>query len=158
MHRLIATIMFALLCGCSWHLAQDRLSPKIDHVYLQSMHPYARFESELRHQLQYHDVLLADNSSEAVLNLRILTTHLDHSTPTIGTSNQARIYTFTFDMTFDVLDKDRKLIPTQTVVARRHLILPRGQLLNNNNQLRILERELHRDAIKQLFDRLTLVS
>ena len=144
-----------LISGCGFHFRGEQpLPPALKSIHVQSANPYDQFTSTLKRNLNATGIHVK-NTPQAV-NLRILAAHLSNTNPTIGASSQARVYTFTYIATFDLVDKKGKLLlAPQTVASSRNLTLNANQILGSNDQLTLLKQELERDIVNKIYNHLT---
>ncbi len=156
MKKLIFTILFALLIsGCGFHLrGAQPLPPALQTIHIQTPEPYGEFTSILKRNLNATGIHIA--KTPQAVNLRILSSQLSNTNPTIGASSQARVYTFTYTAVFDLADrKGKTILPPQTVASSRNLTLNANQILGSNDQLTLLTRELEQDVVNKIYNRLT---
>jgi LPS-assembly lipoprotein len=136
---LITAIFFILSsAGCGFHLrGQHVLPPQLHYLQLLSGSPYGDFETTLRNSLTLIGVNVT-RCNPAPVTLHIMSVALYNDVPTIGGSNQARIYVYYYAVTFEVYDdQHRQMIPPQTVTATRTIIVNAGTALESTGQLSI---------------------
>jgi len=145
------------LASCGFHLRNQNILPaNLRVLYLSSPKPYGEFTSQLRDTLETFNVVIVDHPQQARVTLHIIQSWLSHTTPSIGISNQARIYTFTHHVIFDLRNAKGKVIsPAQTVTSSNTLTLNANQLLDTTDQARILANELQRENITKIINRLS---
>lgn len=155
MKRIVLILVACLLTGCGFHLrGQDYCHLPMHQIHIESQHPYAPLESQLRIAFARASVDVNENKC-APFSLIIHNVSLQHDTPSIGTSSQTRVFTFNYDVHFSLLNQHHHpLLSNQHLHVTHHISVPSGQLLGNNNQMAILRRYMIHDAIVQLFHRL----
>jgi len=155
--RIIITgLIFFNLTACGFHLrGQNELPPALHTVYLQTDNPYGQFESTLKQTLISAGVVMVDSPRAAPVTLSISKPVLANSMSTLGASNQTRVYTVVYTVTFSLMNAQGKvLFPATPITSTRSLTLSANQLLDSNSQLTLLEQEMQRDVIDQLYNRL----
>jgi len=155
MRRYLILILAGLLTGCGFHLrGEEYCHLPIQQIHIASPSPYGPLESQLRIAFARASVSVNENECSPY-TLVIKGVSLHHNTPSIGTSSQTRVYTFYYDVDFDLLGaRHHPLLMSQHIRVTHHIAVPAGQLLSTNNQVSILERYMIHDAIVQLFHRL----
>jgi LPS-assembly lipoprotein len=156
--QLLSVILLAaMLLGCGYHLrSQSELPPQLNRLFICSNNPYGQFEQTLRHTLRSSGVVLVDSPQEAFITLSIESTKLYTATTNVGPTSQARTYNVTYTVIYSLRNScGRVLLPPQTIVVSNTLLLNANQLLDSNNQLQMLELEMQRDAINQLYNQLS---
>ncbi len=156
--QILSVIFLAcLLFGCGYHLRNRcELPPLLNRLFLCSDNPYGQFEQTLRHTLRSSGVLLVDSPQAAPITLRIESTKLYTATTNVGPTSQARTYNVTYTVVYSLRNSCGIIIlPPQTIVVSNTLMLNANQLLDSNNQLQMLELEMQRDAINQLYNQLS---
>jgi LPS-assembly lipoprotein len=156
---LYTCIISLLLCGltaCGFQLrGHYSAAQPFKTIYLQMDSPYGPLESKLRQTLQASSVRLVDNPAQAPLTLHLYTASTTNTNVMIGPSSQSRSYTLTYTLTYVLLDAKRSIsLPPEKLQASRTLILSPNQLPQSNNQTAVLNREMERDIISQLYNRL----
>lgn len=136
---LITALFFILSStGCGFHLrGQNVLPPRLHYLALVSGTPYGDFETTLRNSLTRIGINVT-RCNQAPVTLHILGAGPYCDVPTIGGSNQARIYVYYYAVTFEVFDEQHcQIIPPQTVTATRSIIVNAGTALESTGQLSI---------------------
>jgi LPS-assembly lipoprotein len=155
---LLSIISLFNLTACSaFHLrGQNELPPALRVLYVQTDDPYGLFTATLRTTLRSSGVTLVDSPALAKVTLNVSKPLLANRGVTIGSSNQTRIYSVSYSVNYVLTASDGKpILPAQTLTTSRTLTLSPNQLLESNNQLVLLEQEMQRELINQLFNRLT---
>jgi len=144
------------LTACGFQLRNhNELAQPLHTVYLQTDNPYGSLESSLRQTLRSSGVKLADTANAAPVTLQLSKPAAINSTSTMGPSSQSRAYTLAYAVTFALVNTQGKiLVGPETLQASRSLILSANQLPQSNNQTDILNHEMERDIINQLYNRL----
>lgn len=145
------------LSDCGFQLRGEKaLPPQLHTVYLTGDNPYGPLETELRNTLVATGIKVVDNPQNAPVTLNIISTDLGHTNPTIGTSSQANVYTFTYTLNFELQDSNGKvLLQPQTIATSRNLTLNPNEVLGSSNEILLLEQELQHTMINLLYDHLS---
>ena len=152
---LIVCISF-LLTGCGFHLYNKQaMAPQLATLYVQSNNPYGSLENNLKQSLAGLDIKLADSSQAAPVSLDITNSSLTHDNPALSSSSQATVYTFTYNVTFDLLDKHGKpIINPQTVTVTRTLTLNPNEVLEASSDVDSMKQEMERELVFKIINRL----
>lgn len=146
----LTLLAFYLTSGCQFHLRHYPPRRNIHNIYVSSTDQYSPLANRFRRELSNADFHITQNTEQAQATVHIENTKLTHTAPTIGTSNQSRVYHFTYTAYFSVSDaKNRVIIKNQAITTRAHLTLSPGQLLSTNNQLDIVTHQMERDLSLQ---------
>jgi outer membrane lipopolysaccharide assembly protein LptE/RlpB len=149
------TLAFLLLTGCYFHpRAQHNLCSKFGHIYLESPTPYADFETILRQSLQLVGVQVTRTPGCAPITLHIINTLLVSDYPTIGGSNQSRVYHYYYSVTFEVRQDQCVLIPTHSISTGNVLIVNAGEALESTHQIDILLEEMQKETAHMIINEL----
>ena len=150
------TIIFLSPTGCAFKLrSQNQLPPALHVLYLKTEQHYGEFESMLRNTLESTGILLIDSPQPAAITLHVFKPLETNTSVTIGSTNHSRVYTIRYSVVFELIDCGGKMIlEPQQLTAVRTFTLSANQLLETNNQLPLLEQEMRRDLITQLYNRL----
>lgn len=150
---LIIVATLCLLSGCGFHLRGQHVFPPILHcLQLESATPFGDFESTLRRILLRLGINI-QRERQAPVILHIINTRLFSDVPTIGGSNQARVYVFYYQVNFEVLDARRNVIlPAKCVRASETLIVNAGTALEATRQLEILEQHMYEKATHMMIN------
>jgi LPS-assembly lipoprotein len=145
--RILLLLLPLFLAGCGFHLRGQNLLPvNFYAIKIESATPFADFESVLRRKLASLGVRVTRCSTAPVI-LQVTKIQLYNDVPTIGGSNQARVYVYYYQVNFDVLDEQRQaILPNQCVATSKTLIINAGTALESTNQLDILKREMQVEA------------
>lgn len=157
--KLRVCLLGILLCGltaCGFQLRGHDLSAlSLKAIYLQLDNPYGSLESKLRHMLHASGVTLVNDPARAPLSLHLYPSSTTNTNAMVGPSSQSRSYTLTYTVTYVLSDAKRAIsLPPETLQVSRDLILSANQLPQSNNQIAVLNREMERDIISQLYNRL----
>ena len=152
----IITVVLTIT-ACGLHLrSQNQLPAKLHIVYLHSINPYGSFESTFRQTLRSAGVRVVKSREQAPVSINIIRAKFTHTVPALGGSTLARTYTFNAVVIYDLTNnKGKLLLPQQTVTSSRSLTLNANQLLESNDQAALLQREMTRELINKLFNRLS---
>ena len=154
---IIISLLSLVLASCGFHLRnKNDLPPQLSQLYIKSDHPYAQFESKLKQTLQSLGITLVGEQAEATYTLNILSTNFSYNIPSISTSNQAQSYSYSYSVSFNIIDKNNKVIvPAQAVSAGGNLILQPNEVLGSNSQTTVLEDQLQTKCVDSLYEILT---
>lgn len=146
----------ALLLGCGFSLRNaNELPPTLQHLYLKTEEPFGRFETTLRATLRSSGVQLVTSPDQAPVTLAVSKPELSYSGSTVGTSNQSRVYSVVYAVAVSLLTPDGKVLwGPKMLRSLRNLTLSANQMIESNNQLSLLEQDMQRDVITQLYNRL----
>lgn len=153
-HIGLALLLLSLV-ACAFKLRQTQLPPALHVMYLQTDVTYGPFESLLRQSLLSSGVALVATPAQAPVTLHIFKPIEANTSTTVGASNQTRVYIITYTVAFELKDAAGKiLLGEQKVTTSRTLRLSANQLLETNNQLPLLQQDMRREIIYQMFYRL----
>ncbi len=153
---ILSTLILCSLTACAFKLrGQNELPQGLRVMYLATDNPYGTFELNVRKTLRSSGITLVDSPEQANVILRLGKPDLSSNQGTVGNSNQSRIYNVLYTDTFSVEDTKGKTLIMGWLRASRNLTLSANQLIESNNQLPLLEQEMQRDLISQLFNQLT---
>ena len=160
MRKLLLLMVLTLslsLSACGFKLLNaNELPASLHRLYLKTEEPYGGFETALRASLRSSGITLVETPAEAAVVLFITKPHLSYSTATVGTSNQSRVYNVVYAVSFGLFNtQGAAILPPQPLFATRDLTLSANQLIESNNQLSLLEQDMQRDVITQLYFRLS---
>lgn len=149
----LITVICLSLSGCGFHLRnQNTLPVALQGIAVISKTPYDTFTKLLTGELTRLQNTSTANTSHAQL---ILHRHkLTERLPIIGSSQQARIYQYTFSLEYSLAIDDNLLIKRRKIFIRRFLTLNQNALLTTNNQQALLTAEIQQAAITQLINEL----
>lgn len=155
MIRVAAILLILSTTACGFHLrCQNVLSPAFRCLAIDSKTPYGEFESILRQTLALLGVR-AICKGQAPYTLHIIQTALLNDVPTIGGSNQDRVYVYYYQVTFELLKGNCEVvIPRQCLTTSKSLIINAGRALESTNQLDILLREMRREIAHMIVNKL----
>lgn len=145
--QVIALSITLMLSACGFHLrGQQVLAPHLHCLKLESATPYGDFESILRRTLTRLGVQVT-RTNEAPIILHIINASLYQDVPTIGGSNQARVYVYYYQVNFEILDSCRHpLLAAKSVTASETLIVNAGTALESTNQLEVIKLQMYEEA------------
>ena len=153
--QIIFIVLCVILSGCGFHVRNgDALPPQLHTLYLQSDQPYGQFEITLKRALQKATLNVVNTPTAAPIALQIINTRFTHDTPTIGDSSQARVYNFTYTVTFSITNtrSGHTLLLPRTVSMTRALTINANQVIDSNNDVDIAQRQMQRGAIMQILN------
>lgn len=145
-----------MLSACSFQFrGQNTLPQSLRTLYLQSNNPYGSLESTLRQTLHSSGVTLVNTAQSAPVTLQISNPIQTNNGATVGPSSGTRVYTLSYQVTFTLSNTQNKIfVGPRTLTAIRNLTLSPNQLPQSNNQVDILNREMERDIVNQLYNML----
>jgi LPS-assembly lipoprotein len=162
-HLKRVTLLFFLtlllvLNACGFHPRnQHVLPPSLRCLKIDSNTPYGDFESTLRRSLMKIGVEVK-RCGQAPISVHIISTLTYQDVPTIGGSNQARVYVYYYQVTFELLDASHHvLLPPQTVKTSETLIINAGTALESTTQLDVLKLEMQKEAAHMIINILNTV-
>lgn len=148
-----------LLCSCGFKLRGQHLLPcRFHRIKISSATPYGDFESTMRRTL----IEIGANVTRmgtAPVTLQIISAVLINDVPTIGGSNQSRVYIYYYQVVFQVVDScNNVLLSPRTVTATEKLIVNAGTALESTNQLEVMRQELQFEAAHMIINNLNAIS
>ncbi|MFT3741224.1 MAG: LPS assembly lipoprotein LptE [Gammaproteobacteria bacterium] len=151
------SLALAFMTGCAFHLrGHSHWPPALRTLYLAMENPYGEFEINLQRSLASAGVQLVSAPCSAPITLKVAKPVVVTRASTIGTSNQTRIYTVTYSVVVTLQNAaGQPLLPPMQLTSIRNLTLSANQMIESNNQLALLEKEMERDIISQLYYRLS---
>ncbi|MDF3055694.1 MAG: rlpB [Gammaproteobacteria bacterium] len=150
----LCTALLALnACGFKLRSYANSLPPELKTLYLNVDNPYGSFESLLKQALHSSGVTLVALPAQAPFILNTSKPVLITQNTTIGNTNEARVYNVNYSVKYSITDRNSKtVLPPQEARATRSLTLNANQLLESNNQLTMLTREMQREVITKIFN------
>jgi LPS-assembly lipoprotein len=141
------------MSGCGFHLrGQNILPPNLHCIKIESATPYGDLESTIRLKLTRLGANIT-RTGQAPYILHILSKSLYCDVPTIGGSNQARVYVYYYQVTFNLLDENHNvLLPNKCVRTSQTLIVNAGTTLGATNQLIILQHEMQAEVAHMILN------
>lgn len=151
------SMQLILLSGCGFHLRnQNSLPASLQPLEVISAKPYEPFIKQLNRELA---LLKTQRYSHQPRTQLIIHKHkLNYRMPIIGSSQQARIYRYTFYVEYSLKSNDKFLINKKSIMINRLLTLNEDVLLTTNNQLDLLTVDIQQAAILQLINELKAFS
>jgi LPS-assembly lipoprotein len=146
-------LVVLLMSGCGFHLRnQNTLPPTLLSLEVISEKPYENFTKQLKREL----VLLTNPSSNAKSTAQIIIHKhkLSYRMPIIGSSQQARIYRYTFLLEYSLKINNKLVLKNKKITLSKLLTLNQNALLTTNNQQELLTLEIQHEAIEQLINEL----
>lgn len=161
MKRLLAIVALLsislMLSACGFHLrSSQQLPPQMSSIYLKTKDPYSPFVIALKQTLTSGGVNLVANQMQAPITLDLTNISFKYYSPTLGNSSLARTYNFYGSLTYRLTNnKNKVLLAPQTITSSRSLTLNANQLLDNNNQSKLLKQAMVQEMVNELFNRLS---
>lgn len=145
-----------LTSQCGFKLrAKNHLPAQMRHLYLQTDRPYDKLVLFLKQSLISLGAQLSPSPETADVVLRILDINFSHSSPDVRTSDKARTYTLIYQALFEMRDRKGNIVlPAQSVLVTRTLVINQGQTLYSNNELSVVKQEMQRELVSLLLYRL----
>lgn len=149
----VIVLLLLNLTACGFKLrGQNVLPPSMHFIGIQSATPYGDFESAFKRSLVELGASVARTDS-APVTIHILNKLFFHDVPTIGGSNQARVYNYYYQVTFELRTfQNQVILPVQTVSTSQMLVVNAGTALEANNQLEIIEHEMQLEIIHMIIN------
>jgi outer membrane lipopolysaccharide assembly protein LptE/RlpB len=148
----LIAVNFLFINGCTFHLRnQNTLAPALQNMRIISDHPYDSFTKQLKREL---GLLNNQAPSRDIAQLIIHSYDLSYRMPIIGSSQQARIYQYSFQLEYSLKVNDKLLINKKKIKVGKLLTLNQHALLSTNNQQALLTIEIQHAAILQLINEL----
>lgn len=141
------------LLGCGFQLRdQNTLPLSLKSLEVVSEKPYDQFTKQLKYKL----VLLNNHAPDVKSNTQLIIHqhHLSYRMPIIGSSQQTRIYRYTFLLEYSLMVNNHIVIKHRKITLNKLLTLNENALLTTNNQLELLTVEIQQAAIDQLINEL----
>lgn len=159
-NRLLILLLFSALlaltaCGFKLRSHANSLPAELQTLYLNADNPYGPFESSLKQTLRASGVTLTQSPDQAPFTLNTTKPILATSNTTTGNSNETRVYNISYSVTYSLTNQRGSVVlPPQQAITTRSLTLSANQLLESNNQLTMLTREMQREVIAKMFNHL----
>jgi LPS-assembly lipoprotein len=151
-------ILLLILNACGFHPRnQNVLPPHLHCLKIDSNTPYGDFESTLRRSLVKIGVSVR-RCGQAPVSVHIIDTLTYQDVPTIGGSNQTRVYVYYYQVTFELLDASGHiLLSPRTVKTSETLIINAGTALESTAQLEVLKLQMQKEAAHMIINILNTV-
>lgn len=152
----IKKILILVLCltitACGFHLrGEDSIPMPLRVMYLKTNQPYGEFEAKLKRTFNSIGITLTDSPVNAPIIFEIEQSSLSYSQLSIGTSNQATVYSVVYTVRFGIYDsRDHTLLPAQDISSTSNLTLAANQVLGASNQIDLLSQQLQYDIITRI--------
>lgn len=150
---LVLVVHSLMLLGCGFQLRdQNSLPSSLNPLEVVSEKPYDPFTKQLKQGL----VLLNNQAPDVKSKARLIIHrhHLSYHMPIIGSSQQTRIYRYTFLLEYSLMINDHIIIKKKNITLSKLLTLNENALLTTNNQLELLTVQIQKAAIDQLINEL----
>lgn len=153
--RIVAWILtVTLLAGCGWQLRGVTPLPSEYRVlHLQSQAGNS-FDQQLRLQLEFNDVLLADEAADAQAVLTVSALEIERRTLSINSSGQIGEYELNGRLEARLQRNDRDGFVLIELRGRRYLSNDVSNVVGTANSEQQQRADLERDMVRQLLRRL----
>ncbi len=144
------------ITACGFKIYNTRnLPPQIHKMYYQSRNPHEKTEISLKNALIASGIVFTDNAKDAPVIFNIISTSFTHNNPNVVSSAQASVYTFTYTLVFNLLDKKgQSIIPSQYVASSRTVTLNPNEVIDSSPEVATTQEDMGRDLIFQVFARI----
>lgn len=153
--RIVAWILtVTLLAGCGWHLRGVMPLPpeyRILHLHSQAGNS---FDRQLRLQLEFNGVVLAQTPDDAQATLSIGALDIERRTLSVSSTGQAAEYELNGRLEALLQRSDRDSHVLIELRARRYLTNDINNVTGTANSERLQRTELEKDLVRQLLRRL----
>ncbi len=158
MKILWSLLLVILLSACGFHLRNQHVLPASIHCIKITGAPYD-VESALRRTLEQMNVrVIRRSGGNAPYVIHIYHSALYQDVPTIGGSNQARVFVYYFEVTFGVFDgSGHALVAPQKAKTSESLIINAGTALESTAQLELLRMQLHEEIAHMIVNSLLTI-
>jgi outer membrane lipopolysaccharide assembly protein LptE/RlpB len=148
------------LAGCSFKLRGIESVPlQLHQLYLQTHNVNNIFRNELIAALQTRGVVLAKSPQQVPYTLRITNTQLNQTLTSTSTDMQVRNYLVSYSLQYQLLNSNgQDLLAPKTLILTKTYVANSTQLLNESYEFSEVRQGLRRDAINQLFERLSVLN
>lgn len=153
---LIALLVALLVSSCGWHLRGANNTPQdIDSIYIGGKHRNGELARELGRALVSQGVAVKENSNEAKYGLIIINEQHNRRTATVSGSARISEQELTESVDYSVLNSDGSTaLPLTTATVERIFEYNEDNVLATDDEARLLRREMQRDLIRQIMNRL----
>ncbi|MDQ2993932.1 MAG: hypothetical protein M3R00_03165 [Pseudomonadota bacterium] len=148
----ILILSVVLLAGCGFQLrGQNVLPPALYQMSVHTNAPYNRFAKTLKQRL----ILLGVQPSLGNRTLlSVKEEKLAEREVTIDTTNQVKVYTYTYSITYSLTVNGKLLIDNRNISMARPLMLAPSARTETDNQRDFIVQELERNVVSQLINQL----
>ncbi len=146
-----------LITACGFHLRGHVAIP--DHVktiYIDPENPYDPTQRELRQALRLSGITVTDNPQD-VYTLRLLREDYSSEPLVIGTDGITKQEQMNLSLQYQIIPPAGEVPEPQTASTQRTLNVNENQVLGQNQEERIILREMRADLANQLLRRLSAV-
>lgn len=154
---LLIVLLFTLtLSSCGFHLRGMRDMPRwLDRVTIVVENANRDLEPLLSDQLRAYRIQVCSDPASANYWLIIEQDSVRQQITSISSSTTPRQYQLTYTVQFKLTRaKGNEIIPTTPIVVTRLLTVNSDRILGSNDEEAILKREMRRDAVMQILDRI----
>jgi len=161
MRRNIHKFFIILFCsilftGCGFHLrGYHSIPPQLKEIYISWGNPYDPLVLQLKQMLTSGGVVVESSPHLASVTMTILDARFSRQIAAISANTQVRTYQIQYHVSFELLNKNDKVIyGPVSVTAQSNYSVNANQLLGDNNLLDIQKETMIREAIGLIFNRL----
>lgn len=153
---ILVSLILIGVSACGFQPRNFNTLPKALHtLYIQSDDPYGSLTTTLRQTLRTSGINVVDSPSVAAVTLKLSRPVRTDNSATVGPTTSTRVFALTYSVTFTLTDSQGKnLLKPQTLTTSRTLTMAANQLLQSNNQLSTLTKEMEREIVNQLYNHL----
>lgn len=155
MLQLIVLSLCLLLAGCGFHLRDQNSLPTP--LYAMTLDNNGVYDPLIRKLQQELTILCVQNDPRNRRKLVIHQHTLSERLVTIHTTNQVRVYTYEYTLSYSLKDGGNYLIKDRIIKANRQLMLAPTAIIETNDQKERMIEDLERAVIAQLINQLRAV-
>ena len=145
-----------LIVGCGFHLRGMMDTPAwLSNVAIIVENANRNLEPEIREQLEAYHITIASQVETAHYWLIIEQDIEEQHITSVSSSTTPRQFQMTYGVTFKLQEaKGKEILPSTQVRSTRQITINSDRILGSNDEEAILKREMRRDVIIQIIDRL----
>lgn len=152
----LLTFVLVILASCGFHLrGQTDFPPQLNPLYIDSQQPYGPFERILRQSFSKSNINVVQSANEANATLKIISSTITQSSAAISPNNQILQYNLVLTIAYSILDRQGKVVVTQSVATTKSFTANSNQMLGTNTQQNSIEITMRHDAAFLLTSQLT---
>ena len=146
----------SVLSACGFKIYNTRdLPPQIHTMYYQTKTQHDQLDLALKNAFTSSGIVLADKAKGALVTFNVISISFTHDNPNFVSSAQAKVYTFTYTIVFDLLNQQgQKIISPQYVTSSRTISLSPNEVIESSPEVATTQEDMGRDLIFQVFGRL----
>lgn len=142
------------LAGCGFKArSQSSLPSQLHKIYIQNDGHPDQFTSMFKKSLKATGITVLDKPDAACPTLILFAPTFTSDNSTIGGSVQARVYTLSWSVGFQINDGAGKtLMNMQTITVNKGLTLNPNEVFSASNQVDIVKQSMQQEAIIRIFN------